>query len=106
MYAGTPSGPGREKYGSTPRNSAYQAAAAGTSSAQMLRVANPRRLIGAVLTFGWCCSRRYRLLWNVWFLNACETEEMLDTSVRLLRLLSLLQSAGTGREPSWPSAWR
>ena len=42
--------------------------------------------------FRWCCLRRYRLLWNVWFLNACQTEGMLDTSVRLLRLLSLLQS--------------
>ena len=45
-----------------------------------------------VLTFRWCCPRRYRLLWNLRFLNGCHTEGMLDTSVRLLRLLSLLQT--------------
>jgi predicted DNA-binding transcriptional regulator YafY len=31
-------------------------------------------------------------LWNLWFLNGWKTEAVLDTSVRLLRLLSLLQS--------------
>lgn len=31
-------------------------------------------------------------MWNVRFLNACHTEIVLDTSVRLLRLLSLLQA--------------
>ena len=30
-------------------------------------------------------------MWNLRFLNAWQTEKMLDTSVRLLRLLSLLQ---------------
>ncbi len=30
-------------------------------------------------------------MWNLRFLNACQTGRMLDTSVRLLRLLSLLQ---------------
>src|SRR5918997_3877113 len=36
--------------------------------------------------------RRYRSLWNVSFLNGWENGGMLDTSVRLLRLLSLLQT--------------
>jgi predicted DNA-binding transcriptional regulator YafY len=36
--------------------------------------------------------RRYRPLWNVRFLNVWETCGMLDTSVRLLRLLALLQT--------------
>jgi predicted DNA-binding transcriptional regulator YafY len=34
-------------------------------------------------------------LWNVRFLNDWQTREMLETSVRLLRLLSLLQSRRT-----------
>ncbi|GIH26316.1 hypothetical protein Aph01nite_46260 [Acrocarpospora phusangensis] len=40
-----PVGPDRVKYGSTPRNSVYQATAAATSSAQKLIVLNPRRLV-------------------------------------------------------------
>jgi predicted DNA-binding transcriptional regulator YafY len=31
-------------------------------------------------------------LWNLWFLKKCETVSMLDTSVRLLRLLTLMQT--------------
>jgi predicted DNA-binding transcriptional regulator YafY len=30
-------------------------------------------------------------LWNLWFRNVCKTADVLDTSVRLLRLLALLQ---------------
>jgi predicted DNA-binding transcriptional regulator YafY len=32
------------------------------------------------------------VLWNVWFLNTWQTRRVLETSVRLLRLLSLLQA--------------
>lgn len=38
-------------------------------------------------------------MWNVRFLNAWQTEKMLETSVRLLRLLSLLQA-----RPGWSGA--
>ena len=69
----------------------YQATAAGTSSAQRLSVANPRRLIDASF------PRRCVLRWTLSALveppvpQCVQTEEMLETSVRLLRLLSLLQ---------------
>src|ERR1700755_801578 len=38
------------------------------------------------------CWRRCRALWNLRFRNTCEDGPMLETSVRLLRLLALLQS--------------
>src|SRR5882724_4935667 len=73
-----------------PRNSAYHATAAATSSAQKLIVLNPRR-VTSVSSLVVVLRLLYAHLWNIQFLNVWQTERVLETSVRLLKLLSLLQ---------------
>jgi hypothetical protein len=82
-----------------PSSSVYHRFAAAMSSATMISWLSPRNIgapFAAVMRPG---QGRYTPLWNLRFLNAWQTGTMLETSVRLLRLLSLLQA-----RPDWSGA--